>query len=314
MNIIFADQSKHNDDNIKNFFIEENFYDDMKNTNSVISKLIPIGVGKYSKVYSFKNKYAIKILNTINNDYITEVIILNTIKHKNIISGMGMFKYENSLCLIMEKADISLSNYKFKNDNEKNIVSNQLISGLKHLHLNKYLHLDISMDNILISNSSGNINAYISDFSLSCKSEKLEIVTNSPKISIFYRPYENLLGSNIYSNKSDMWSLGILLYEIKTGNRFIDYMTELDTDDKCDTIFSTILHIEKLISWSKFDDINLLNLNKDKRSFPVCLNDVDIEVNREINIKKLKDNMLQITDKNLYCTYNKIINDIQNIQ
>lgn len=252
---------------IKKIFLDKDFEILLDSKTNFEDNLSIIGSGKYSKIYGFNNKYAIKIIedeDSNEDDCNAEISILNEISknHDGIIKGFGVFKIDKSLCFVIERKVSSLDRYLFKDNSEKENVISQLKSGLSYLHDNFYLHLDISMSNILYDfDQNLNIKVYISDFSLSQKTFNLKYTDNHHKISIVYRPYENLLGSTIYSNKSDIWSLGILIYEIMNDLRFEDQITPIFIDSSYDIEKSVLLHIQKLISWNKFPSNNLLNLN-----------------------------------------------------
>ncbi len=92
---------------------------------------------------------------------------------------------------------------------ELNKITKQILSGLKYLHKKKYIHRDIKPDNILYDHKSGKV--FIIDFDVGKKitnsedQEKLLSITGSPR---YRAPW---MGKG-YSNKIDMWSLGITLY------------------------------------------------------------------------------------------------------
>lgn len=230
-----------------------------------------IGSGRYSKVYRF-NKYAIKILNDTMlkyQDCQSEIEILNSLTHPNILHGYGVFKIDNSICFVVDRKISSLNNYKFNNINEKYKVIGQLQSALSYLHSKMYLHLDISMTNILYD-FNGQVSVYISDFSLSEKTEDLKFSDGHHRISPVYRPYENLNGSKIYTNKSDIWSLGICIYEILNGVSFEKQITPVFINGKHDLEKSVQLQIQKMLIWNTwFTNISLLCIDFNLRNFMI---------------------------------------------
>ena len=275
--IVIDDKGKK----IKKFFLDEEFEEILNSSLDINRDLSIIGTGSYSNVYCFKNKYAIKILKSNycqGLDCIPEIVILNSISkdHDNIVKGYGIFTYENSLCFVMDKADTTLNRYKFSNQENKADVISQITSALNFLHDNYFLHLDLTPNNILIKIVNGFPKALLSDFSLSCKTLNLKLESESPKISVYYRPYENLKGSNIYTNKSDLWSLGIIIYEIINDIIFEEQISNIFVDSEYNPELSTIVHIEKMIAWNIWPLNNLLNINSDLRT---C----DYTIKKEIN-------------------------------
>lgn len=94
----------------------------------------------------------------------------------------------------------------------KKYIVYQLACALKYLHSAGVLHRDLKPSNILINSSC---QVKVCDFGLS-RSLHSEFF-NKPLMTEFiatrwYRAPEVLLGSKSYSIKSDMWSLGCLIY------------------------------------------------------------------------------------------------------
>lgn len=185
--------------------------------NNIFDK--KINEGAYSNIFAFNTTMVLKkIKNNSSNllSNISEIEILKRLQNKNIIKCYG-FYYNQGLIFILERYDCTLNDYKIKNSHEIDYIINEIRNGLLFLHSNMYLHLDIKPENILIKKYKDNINVCITDFSLSKKTKNLTFISIFELISPYYRPYENLKGSIIYSDKSDLWSLGIIMYELKTG-------------------------------------------------------------------------------------------------
>ena len=99
---------------------------------------------------------------------------------------------------------------KYFPENEILDIFTQLCLALKHIHERKILHRDIKSPNVLLT-SNGIVK--LSDFgvskSLSFTLEKAKTFTGTP-----YYLSPEIVQNLPYSYKSDMWSLGILLYEM----------------------------------------------------------------------------------------------------
>lgn len=100
-------------------------------------------------------------------------------------------------------------------------ILHDLAKGLTFLHYNNLLHLDIKLENCLISKYNNPVGA-LTDFGLAMYSDTINnIQTNQLKITSLYRPPEmlsiqihNKKPIYLYDTKCDIWSLGIVYYYI----------------------------------------------------------------------------------------------------
>lgn len=183
-----------------------------------------IGKGAFSKVYYGINKttsveVAIKKISfgnlpdSIKKRSIQEIDILKNLSHQNIIR-LYDYKFENNyLFLITEyckDGDLgSWINRDNKSSHEILDIVRQIVEGLSYLHENQIIHRDIKPQNILIHNNV----IKICDFGFSNKfkstANMFQTLCGTPLYMcpevIFMQPY---------TIKSEIWSLGILLYNI----------------------------------------------------------------------------------------------------
>lgn len=320
-----ADSPKNGGDSklnnkIKKYNISSSFdtkiIDELETTDS----LEYLNEGSFSHIYTLKDKYAIKMIknNSCKNlDSIPEIGILLSLKSDNIINCYGIFKYNDRLCFILDRYNCTLNEYKFKSIDHKFSVINQIISGLKYLHNNFILHLDLTCKNIFI-NGDEDPKVFIGDFSLSCKTNNLQVYSKNHKISPLYRPYENLKGSFFYSDKSDIWSLGIIIYKILNEKCIFDNCININTNSVYDENMSYIFHIDKLLAWNlwppkikgvefNFEDYLDIDPNKRKRlnnkieernkilyNTDVIFNKININIKQKLNNYRYEiDNLYQ---------------------
>ena len=92
-------------------------------------------------------------------------------------------------------------------------VGRQIMFYLKKLHRNNYAHRDIKPDNLLITHQ-GQIN--IVDYGLAKKGKNDELISSSLTGTPLYHAPEMDSGQP-YSTKVDMWSTGIVLTQLLTG-------------------------------------------------------------------------------------------------
>ena len=193
-----------------------------------------IGNGTFSVVYKVRRKldnniYALKKVKLFKlrekekQAALNEVRILASIKSPFIISYKEAFIEESdkSLCIVMEYADDrdlyqKICQYKKMNllMEESDIwrVFIQMVKGLKILHDLKILHRDLKSANILLFNDG---TAKIGD----CNVSKIFYGERGMGYTQTGTPYyasPEVWSEAPYDQKSDIWSLGIITYEMLT--------------------------------------------------------------------------------------------------
>ncbi len=100
-------------------------------------------------------------------------------------------------------------------------IANGIIHGINHLHNHDIVHRDLKSSNILISKrGSGEYVPKIADFGLSklfTAADKSYFSNSFVGGSLLYVAPEQLSGGAIRKNV-DIWSLGVILFELFTGN------------------------------------------------------------------------------------------------
>jgi serine/threonine protein kinase len=242
-----------------------------------------IGEGRFASIYKIEdekgNQYAFKAVPPNKLKYI-ELDILSRLKCPYIIKTIDpkITSINGEKGIVIE-----LKEYNLTKLNTKDLPYVQLkriiisaIYGIICMHKKNYLHLDISRSNILYDVSpEGNYTSYLTDFGWSVKCDNAYKGIISTKI-IKYKntPVEALVSMKEtkmrkYSDKSDIWSLGIVILEL-LGTRF-----RLDDTD----IY--IKHLENINDSFIEEKIRLYNNNK-------------MSANEELKLKELLLNMLKI--------------------
>ena len=194
----------------------------------ILSKL---GDGAYSVVYKVRRKedkqiYALKKVNMSNlskkekKNALNEVRILASISHQNVISYKEAFFDETGfLCLITEFADSGdLYQKIFKYQKRESFLSEhfiwntftQIVKGLKALHDLNILHRDMKSANVFL-NMDGSVKLGDMNVSKVAKQGLLYTQTGTP-----YYASPEVWQDKPYNAKSDIWSLGCVLYEATT--------------------------------------------------------------------------------------------------
>ncbi|XP_037656047.1 serine/threonine-protein kinase Nek5 isoform X2 [Choloepus didactylus] len=149
-----------------------------------------------------------------------EVFLLAKMKHPNIVTFFSSFQENNSLFIVMEYCDggdlmkrISRQQGVLFSEDQILAWFVQISLGLKHIHDRKILHRDIKTQNIFLS-KNGTV-AKLGDFGIA------RVLNNSMELArtCIGTPYylsPEICQNKPYNNKTDMWSLGCVLYELCT--------------------------------------------------------------------------------------------------
>ena len=166
----------------------------------------------------------------------------NKLKNKNIIDFYGASTLiENKIDYIMMEyakygniRDFQLKILKRSVLSESLILffTSQILNGLKYLHICKIVHLDIKPQNIIIDDF---LNIKIIDFSISINYDKVK----SNKIQLPFRGTNFYIAPEVINmetieikdlNKIDLYSLGVLIYNLAFGY----YPYDLKNEDSKD--------------------------------------------------------------------------------
>ena len=153
-----------------------------------------------------------------------EVLILKKVNHSNIIKFIDVFKKSkpiNTLNIVTEYADDGDLNQKIEKLRqkkspltEKEIINYliQICLALNHIHKKKIIHRDIKSGNIFLT--KGGL-VKLGDFGIS-KGFKNTWEKAKSKVGTPYYLSPEIINSKPYDSKSDIWALGVLLYEMMT--------------------------------------------------------------------------------------------------
>ena len=190
-----------------------------------------IGGGGMAIVYKAKclllNRYvAIKILRSEFTDdeefvkrFRVEAQAAASLNHPNIVSIYDVGKQDDSQYIVMEFIDgITLKEYITQKGilpwREAIDIAVQICSALEQAHKNHIVHRDIKPHNIMITNEGI---AKVTDFGIARAVTSATITMVGSTIgSVHYFSPEQARGS-FTDEKSDLYSLGVTIYEMVTG-------------------------------------------------------------------------------------------------
>ncbi|XP_025061988.1 tyrosine-protein kinase JAK2 isoform X1 [Alligator sinensis] len=156
-------------------------------------------------------------------DFEREIEILKSLQHENIVKYKGVCYSagRRNLRLIMEYLPYGslrdyLQKHKERLDHKKLLLyTSQICKGMEYLGTKRYVHRDLATRNILVENEN---RVKIGDFGLTkvLPQDKEYYKVKEPGESpIFWYAPESLTESK-FSVASDVWSFGVVLYELFT--------------------------------------------------------------------------------------------------
>ncbi|KAG6737656.1 hypothetical protein POTOM_059184 [Populus tomentosa] len=198
-----------------------------------------VGEGSFGKVYKGRRKYtgqtvAMKFImkhgksdKDIHN-LRQEIEILRKLKHENIIEMLDSFESPQEFCVVTEFAQTGqelrfvdvqgelfevLEDDKSLPEEQVQAIAKQLVRALHYLHSNRIIHRDMKPQNILIG--AGSV-VKLCDFGFARAMSTNTVVLRSIKGTPLYMAPE-LVREQPYNHSADLWSLGVILYELFVG-------------------------------------------------------------------------------------------------
>lgn len=195
-----------------------------------------LGEGAYSEVYKVlrhadNEVYALKqvklpsLSDKEKQNALNEVRLLASVRHENIVAYKEAFWDGNArcLCIIQECADSGDLLHLIKKCKKRRVYLKEadiwryfdgMCRGLKVLHDIRVLHRDLKCANVFLSRASdGNVVAKLGDFNVSKVAKRGLCMTQT---GTPYYASPEVWQDMPYDAKSDMWSLGCILYEMVT--------------------------------------------------------------------------------------------------
>lgn len=152
---------------------------------------------------------------------VKEIYILSKLDHPRIIRFLGVYETEGTINILMEYAPNGSLSDLIELRKEKNISFTEaeilrffcdLLMGVNYLHIRNIIHRDLKPENVLLDWS---YRVKIADFGVSKifpgTDHHAALTDGTP---LYMAP--ELFHNYPYNYKSDVWSLGVIFYELAT--------------------------------------------------------------------------------------------------
>lgn len=197
---------------------------DKKVDHYIFSRKTRIGNGPYGEVYEGKDlqtnlHVAVKIipLSRFPSDYMqnylpTEIPQLKSLNHDNLVKTYDIFFTQRNVYIFTEycpKGSLRslLLSYGLLNFGQTSQFLKNVLAGLEYLNSKRVIHRNLKPENILFDEYN---NAKISDFGI-----MKNILPFKGHVPLYLAP--QVVKDEIYTEKSDMFSLGLIVYEMTYG-------------------------------------------------------------------------------------------------
>ncbi|OMJ92028.1 hypothetical protein SteCoe_5348 [Stentor coeruleus] len=249
-------------------------FEDLLEVND--SNLKILGKGSYGEVKLYRHAetgilYAVK---TISKDFIRkhssisvilrEIRVHKELNHPNIIRLIKYFEDSEKVYIVLEYASKGslfkiIRKQKGLDESKAWHYFSQTCLGMKYLHDNEIIHRDLKPENIIIDKNN---QIKICDFGWCAQSNEVQKTFCG---TMDYMAPEILLGEE-HSFQVDLWSLGILLYELLHG--YVPFRAVKDSEKRQQILNSELSFasgtsslakdlIQRLIKINPKDRINL---------------------------------------------------------
>ena len=268
----------------------------MENIWDKYKKLEIIGNISIADIYRAKNNstkenVAIKEIKKIkindsNKNIIKEKEIIQKLKTENIVSLIEIIESQDSYFIISELCYMSLEEYIEKRKDPLSIDELrefllELNKGFKEMNDNNIIHKNLKLSNILLSLNKKRMDKICFKISNFRMSKLLENELNDSPLTI--APEVLKRETNLISSKSDIWSLGIIIYyllfkEYPYNGGEYNIIKQIESKKELNNIYCKELddlikkmlnpNINERISWENYFEHPFFN-NNSKLNLPL---------------------------------------------
>ncbi|CAI5439084.1 unnamed protein product [Caenorhabditis angaria] len=185
-----------------------------------------LGKGSFSQVLRVKHRatrkcFAVKVVLADCGSVDNELNILSRLSHPYVIQLEEVFKTASKYFIVMQMAyggemyDRVVAKGRYSED-EARAALKMLLTGLAYLHSIRVTHRDLKPENLLYADARPDARLLITDFGLAYQATKPnETMTETCGTPEYIAP--ELLLRVPYTQKVDMWAVGVIAYILMSG-------------------------------------------------------------------------------------------------
>ena len=172
------------------------------------------------RINAFDKRRIIRSISRID----AEINILNKLNGKSYICNMlDVIHSPNYVYIVMDLASYDLYDYIHDDytvyEHEAKHIFTQVSHAIEHCHNNNIAHRDIKPENILVKKQENDLSIVICDLNSAHKTNTS--LENNPHTLCYMAPELICQSKDLIGNKSDVFSLGCLLYSLLIEDRSI---------------------------------------------------------------------------------------------
>ncbi|XP_055815482.1 serine/threonine-protein kinase STY46 [Solanum dulcamara] len=196
-----------------------------------------IASGSYGDLYKgtyCSQEVAIKILKSerlnteLQTEFAQEVYIMRKVRHKNVVQFIGACTRPPNLCIVTEyMSGGSVYDYLHKQRGSFKLptllkVAIDVSKGMNYLHQNNIIHRDLKAANLLMDENEV---IKVADFGVARVKAQTGVMTAETGTYRWMAP--EVIEHKPYDHKADIFSFGVVLWELLTGKLPYEYLTPL---------------------------------------------------------------------------------------
>ena len=186
--------------------------------------------GGYSSVYKCTDnlgiRYACKVLPKMNNKrsrVSREIEVMDILKYSpKVVSLVDAYEDDEAYYIVQEwcrggSVQQYVQSHPTYGENTVASILRGALRGLVHMHDKNIVHRDIKAGNIMLGDTSEDANVKLGDMgtAIFMPDSNSPVTVDELVGTIWFMSPENL--SHVYHKTSDVWSIGVLAYQLLTG-------------------------------------------------------------------------------------------------